>query len=120
MEYTIEAMHEKNYIRAIYKGEFESSEWDLARQEVDKLVLEHGITNILVDASGLVRNPTILNLFSTLKALPDRGGRKRRNAIIIRPDQEKIAIFLENISINRGFTLKYFFTREEALAWLLA
>jgi hypothetical protein len=75
-----------------------------------------GISKVIVDATGLKEGPGTVEVFKMFSAMP----RYLSQAIITTKDhvKESELIFAENVAVNRGISLRIFYSREDALKWL--
>lgn len=81
-----------------------------------------GELRCMVDATDQEEAGTILDLYQ-LPALYERAGldrNKTRMALLppARPEVRELALFYETVCVNRGWLVRVFTTREQAIEWL--
>ncbi len=85
---------------------------------------EKGVTNYLIDGTDLIPSrSTTLELLEIPDKIYFEKGMERTSriaAVVPRePESHWIADFYENASVNRGWRVKWFLNRNEAIGWLL-
>ena len=80
-----------------------------------------GEVRCIIDATDQEETGTILDLYQ-LPDLYERAGldRKTRLALLppTRPELRELAMFYETVCVNRGWLVRLFTTREQAIEWL--
>lgn len=82
---------------------------------------EHGVRRILVDAREMALSSSTTELYSLPGRLREQGlTRAHKVAIVFSgdPDSNKDLLFLETVFFNRGFPMRLFPAKGEAITWL--
>lgn len=121
MPYKIEILTNPDYILVDQSGDVSMDDVEVIRHEVFDLVAREGLTRVMVDVCNQTNDYSIAEMFNmTVKhAVSETPFTKPRICLLVRPDQEDNARFIENVGANRGMPIKYFTNREAALDWLL-
>jgi hypothetical protein len=83
---------------------------------VNRIKREKGIYKILVDTRETTLVPGAADIFELFSNFP----RDLKGALLItanQPTSQDIA-FIETVAVNRGFNIRLFFSKDEALTWL--
>jgi len=123
MPWTVEYDHELDVVKGTYVGRVTADEFKEATIKAIGLAKDHNTNLFLIDDSnweggasvaGLIGLP---DLYEKLKA--DRCSR----AALILPSSGTAALedarFYETVCLNRGWQVKVFSTRQDAVAWLI-
>jgi uncharacterized protein YbcV (DUF1398 family) len=87
-----------------------------------ELMNESGVSLFLADCKEMAAAHTILDIFTKVQSYLEKGLSKEIKEAVILPENTKSAEnlkFYETACLNRGFTVKVFKARDEALNWLL-
>jgi hypothetical protein len=122
MPYTLEYNRALNIIELVYTGRYTPQESRESTSKAIALGKEHGDADALVDATEAKLEVSIFDLFD----LPDRQyvaqdmKRKIRIAVIPprRPEDQEAARFYETACFNRGWQVRLFPDRDDAIEWL--
>ena len=120
MPYAVRVVEGPGHLEAELTGELTLDDLQAVRLESRELLRAHGLARIVVDASRSTptQSPTDDYLFtSEHKSVFGAGVRV---AVAHRPEIAEHLRFIENVAQNRGFDMRVFGDRAEALAWLLA
>ena len=96
---------------------------ELRRGTEEGLALSRALDDVrcIIDATDQEESGTILDLYG-LPGLYDAGGLDRKTRIALlpptRPELYELAIFYETVCVNRGWSVKVFTSREQAIEWL--
>jgi len=71
-----------------------------------------------VDITELRSVPTALELFAFARGLSSDLPQSARVALVVRPEQTKLAKLIENVARNYDMFLTFFFNAEEATIWV--
>ena len=90
------------------------------RLQIERLILKHRAARVLVDTTALISLPATMALYDFVNTFAEtKIPRRVRFALLSGVSSARDVRFLETLSINRGYLVRAFNTREEALAWLL-
>ena len=112
----VQINQELEIIEVLSYGKVTGQTLDASLQEVVRLNKETGLNRILVDTMKQTEMPSVMTLYNFANALP----RNMRFAILVsekqntREDQD----FFETVARNRGFVVREFESRDEAVDWL--
>lgn len=89
---------------------------DASLKEVINLEKETGINRILVDTTQQTEMPSVMTLYNFANELP----RNIRFAIVVSEGQDtkEDQDFFETVARNRGFSVREFTNRTDAIHWL--
>ena len=85
------------------------------------LQTEHGSNAILIDATGLETVASITDVFDLPRQYDDGAVSRATRFAVVRPKRQvarEMAQFYDNVCNNRGWRVKQFDTRDEAVEWL--
>ena len=102
------------------KGEFVgSSDSHEAQRVVADCYTKHGCTRFLIDMTEAKVVPGTMSLYDAGDPQGDVAQRLKaaRSAFLV-PQVTGNARFFENVATNRGYTVRLFDNREEAIKWL--
>lgn len=123
MPYFISKDLKPDRIEMKYSGTVSAEEYKDALIEFVKFQKEHNIMLVLTDLSDMVITPSILNVYDAINMFETLGIDKRTTEALIIPEN-KFALenvkFYENACQNRGFNVKLFTNRDDALKWLIS
>ena len=105
----------------VYTGVVSADELQKAIDEGNDFHLKQGVENFLADLSELQSAPTILDVFDLPRQYDNAGvTRSSRMAVVIPKSREmqSLAEFYETVCLNRGWNVRLFETRDEAVSWL--
>jgi hypothetical protein len=110
-------------VETVYEGALTFSELEEAIRANAAARAEHGIRWFLADCRGLSAGGSLTDVYR-LPALFERLGLGRdwKEAILLpaMPAAEDEMRFYETVTLNQGYQVRIFASREEALAWLVA
>ena len=121
MAYRIEILTNPAYILVDQSGDVSTGDVELIRNEIFELVAREALTRVMVDVRNQTNDYSITEMFNMTveHAVSRTPFPKPRICLLVRPDQEDNARFIENVGANRGMPIKYFTNREAGLDWLL-
>ena len=115
----------ETYLYARLNGEYNLEEAKHVSVNLLEICRVHHITKILIDVFELQGEPTVYERFayaeymaSMYRAYIHRGFNLRQWAVVGLPPIIAPNRFGENVAVNRGMTVKVFYTIEEAQQWL--
>ena len=122
MAYTLEYNHTLKIIELIYTGQYTSQESRESTSKTIALGKEHSYPNTLVDAKEM----EFVASLSDLLRLPDyqypKEGASRKSRVAVlppsNPKYDEAAHFYENACLNRGWQVRLFQNRDDAIQWL--
>ncbi len=97
-------------------GEILRSEMEEANAEIIRIHEEEGINKILGDVAKVEKGPGIADTYDIFSEFPQGF----RHAILLRNSDPtgNDAGFIEDVGVNRGYKIRIFEIREDALRWL--
>jgi len=122
MAYTLEYNHTLRIVELVYTGRYTAQESQESTSKAIAIGKEHGDADALVDAAEV---ELAVSLFDLLD-LPDRQyveeGMNRRIRVAVVPPRllkdKKDAQFYETACLNRGWQVRLFPNRDDAIEWL--
>ena len=122
MAYTLEYNRTLRIVELVYTGRYTAQESRESTSKAIALGKEHGDADALVDASEVELAVSIFDLLDS----PDRQyvvedmNRRIRVAVVppSLPKDKKDAQFYETACLNRGWQVRLFPSRDDALEWL--
>jgi hypothetical protein len=113
---------EKGVIETVYSGDLDPVE---LREAVDATLLlsqEHSASRFLGDCSGLLGGHSVFDLYGLVEFLQSVGFPDGfKEALLVPPEQAANAPdfeFWETACLNRGFEVRMFTDRADAMDWL--
>jgi len=119
MDYTVEHLPEKGYVRAHITGQIVPQDLRECAVEMFALATAHDCKKILVDSSRLIANTRISDIHRFYSRLGQFGCDRRMSVAIVFRDPSGSDHFVETVARNRGFGLRVFPHLEGAEAWLV-
>lgn len=121
MPYKIEILTDPGYIMVDQSGVVNIDDVEAIRREIFDLVAQVGLTRIVVDVRNQTNEYSIAEMFNMTvdHAIIQTPFPKPRLCLLVRPDQEDNARFIENVGVNRGMPIKYFTDMQAGLEWLM-
>ena len=121
MPYRIEILTNPDYILVDQSGDVSTDDVEVIRREIFDLVAREGLSRVMVDVRNQTNDYSITEMFNMTveHAVSETPFTKPRICLLVLPDQEDNARFIENVGANRGMPIKYFTNRQAGLAWLL-
>lgn len=121
MSTTIRISEKDQCVEVIHRGSLTVKELEDTRTEVAKLLVESGLTRLLVNSQNAdVATLSMADIFnfnathaSALSAIP-----LLRFALVIATPRFKQPLFSETVARNRGVNLRVFLDPNEARQWL--
>jgi len=122
MTWTVTYNDELNIVELTISGEFSDEDIKAAAPARIAMGKEHGVTRFIIDAIDMELTGTTFSIYDVpAKTYPEEGmGRTTRIAVLTSASSaaSEIAQFFENVSVNRGWNVRAFHERKEAIAWL--
>ena len=118
MSYFINPVEEDRCVLLSFEGEVPVVEFSTARSEANGVLDERHWNRLLVDVSRLQSAPEARELFDLAKGLSSSVSRPTQVALVVRPEQEGHAGFLQKAARTRRVFLAYFLTPERAVSWM--
>ena len=119
MTYTVDQLKDSECIRVVFSGRVTEEQHYEARDDANIALSEAGWNRLLVDATEIDAEMTVVEDYQFTKDHPFSLPPTVRMAILHRPDEEERFRFIENVAKNRGSNLKIFTDQAEAIAWLI-
>ncbi|MBE2218612.1 MAG: hypothetical protein IAE90_10430 [Ignavibacteria bacterium] len=122
MPYKIAVSENRDYVLLDYFGNVSRDDLAGSISGCKKLYVETGISLFLADCTQMIAEHSILDIFSKVDSFQSLEMKKDfREAIIISKDSESKdkVNFYETACLNRGYNVRIFENKEEAVAWLL-
>ncbi len=121
MPYTLNLADDPERIEMVYYGTVSAEEYKNALVEFVIFQKEHRRLLVLTDLTDMVVTPSILNVYDAINMFENMGIHRNTSEALIIP-ANKFAVenvkFYENACQNRGFNVRLFTDRDEALKWL--
>ena len=109
-------------VETVYAGALNANDLSDAVRETLSVAVTHQITRLLGDCTQLDGGHTIVDLYSLANAIPGMGGDynlKEAVLLPLNPNADEKVRFWETTCVNRGFMVKVFGDRDDAIAWLM-
>lgn len=122
MPVKINLSENNNYIELIYNGSIVNDDLLYSLNKGLELMNESGINLFLADCREMTAAHSILDIFTKVQMYLDKGISKDIKEAVILPESSETADkikFYETACLNRGFRVKVFNEKDEALNWLL-
>lgn len=111
-----------DYILLNYSGNISNDDLLYSIKKAVELQSENEINSYLADCSNMISSHSILDIFSKVQTMQNMGIRKDLKEAIVLPlnteSADKVK-FYETACLNRGYRVKIFSDKNEALNWLL-
>jgi len=118
----IQKIHkEEKILEVIYSGAVKPMELIKNVKANIELAIKSGISRFLTDTRELDNSTTPIDAYELVKMYQKLGiGEGWKEAILLPelPDSAALMVFYETVSQNRGFDVKVFTNRDDAVAWL--
>ncbi|HRJ86025.1 MAG TPA: hypothetical protein PK753_10160 [Ignavibacteria bacterium] len=121
MPYKIETGSEPERIEIKYTGTVSDSEYKSAIAEFIKFNSEKRCLLVLTDLREMKVTPSILNVYDSINMFEKMGIDTRTSEALIIPRNKFVednVKFYENACQNRGYNVRIFYNREDAITWL--
>ena len=121
MPWRVEYHRDQEIVEAAYWGDTDAAAIRDATREAIKLVKQHEATLGLVDCLEQTSTGSILELYELPQLYDDEGLTRSIRIALVEPAKRELkdlAMFYENVCVNRGWQLRRFATRDDAVAWL--
>ena len=121
MPHRIDIVKDPGYILVEQFGNVTTDDVELIRGEIFEVVAREGLFRVAVDVRNQINDYSITEMFNMTvdHAVAETPFPKPRICLLVRPDQEDNAKFIENVGMNRGMTIRYFTDRDSGLNWLM-
>jgi len=108
---------ELNIIEVHSSGDISAEDVKKTISQIADIRREHGLNKVLVDCR---EQSSALGTMDTFQVVVKDDHRGIRTAVLVIAGQaaEEGNKFAETVAANRGFALKVFYTKEEAMEWL--
>jgi len=121
MPYKIETGSEPERIEIKYTGTVSDSEYKSAIAEFIKFNSEKRCLLVLTNLLEMKVTPSILNVYDSINMFEKMGIDTRTSEALIIPRNKFVednVKFYENACQNRGYNVRIFYNREDAITWL--
>jgi hypothetical protein len=108
-------------VNLVYEGELSGDDLREATREGILLSQKHDAVKAIVDCTRQEKTGDILDLYEFPDLYSQAGLNRAMRIALVMPiatELHELARFYEDVCVNRGWQVKNFDTREEALAWL--
>jgi hypothetical protein len=119
MSCVINPVEEDQCVFVTYNGETPTIELMADRYEANGLLAKKRWNKIVVDISGLLSDPTTMELIGLASDLSSDLPMSARVALVIRSEQAGDAKLIERVARIEGVFIKYFLDAETAKAWVI-
>lgn len=121
MPFKIETAAKPERIEVTYSGTITDVEFRNAITEFIRFNAEKKCLLVLTDLREMTVTPSVLNVYDSINMFEKMGIDNRTSEALILPENkfvEKNVRFYENACLNRGYNVRIFYNREDALQWL--
>ena len=121
MPWRVEYHEDQKIAEVAYSGATSASDIRAATRAAIGVVKEHEARRGLIDCSEQTETGSIPELYDLPNLYDDEGlSRDLRIAFVepARSELRHLAVFYETVCLNRGWQIRRFATRDEALHWL--
>lgn len=121
MPWTVSFWPERLVVETVYSGVLSPEDLESAIDESLTAAREHRVARFLADCSGLQGGHSILDLYGMATMLEAKGVPPGVREAVILPQLNAPADdvrFWETVCQNRGYAVRVFSRREDALDWL--
>ena len=118
MSYFINPVREDRCVFLSYEGEMPAVELSASRYEADAVLEQHRWHRLVVDVTQLQSVPTALELLDYASGLSSNLSRARRVALVVRPEQERLARLVQKVARRGRVFLTYFLDPDKAALWV--
>ncbi len=128
MPVDITVSENNEFINLVYTGNITNDDLLYSIKQAIELQNKNNISLYLADCSNMIAQHSILDLFTKIQSFYEIGLRKDMKEAIILPNSNSDEVstesadkikFYETACLNRGFKVKIFPGKDEALKWLL-
>ncbi|HMQ78438.1 MAG TPA: STAS/SEC14 domain-containing protein [Ignavibacteria bacterium] len=121
MPFKINTATNPDRIEVTYSGVVSDEEFRRAIAEFIEFNSRKKCLLVLTDLREMTVTPSILNVYDSINMFEKMGIDNRTSEALILPENkfiEKNIKFYENACLNRGYNVRIFYNREDAIAWL--
>lgn len=104
-----------------YKGQVSPDELDACLMAAKAMAVRTGVMKIMADCLGLTGGHGIMDLFELISRFDSMGiPRTIKEAVLLPniPSMQKDVSFYETACLNRGYNVRVFHDRADAVRWL--
>ena len=123
MPYDLKYNSTSRIIELVHTGILSGEDLRKSTEEGILLQKEHGVHAVLIDTSDLESAPAVTEVYDLPRQYDEGGFSKLTRLALVWPKlpaAKKVAEFYDNVCNNRGWTVRPFDTRDEAVAWLMS
>jgi hypothetical protein len=117
VDYKLEFVVSGNFLKVILSGTHPVERFREISEQIDKAVAENNIGRILVDMRKFTGRFGVFDGIRHIENFPEQS-KYVKFAILDVEKNKQSNDFFENASYNRGFSLLFFYSEEDALKWL--
>jgi hypothetical protein len=118
MSYFLNPVGEDRCVFLSYEGEVPAVELSAARYEADAVLDQRQWHRLVVDATQLQSMPRTSELIDFAGGLSSTVSRARRVALVVRPEQERLARLLQKVARRGRLCLTCFLDPNKATRWV--
>ena len=118
MSYSINPVGEDRCVFVSHEGELPAVELSAARYETDAMLDQLQWHRLVVDITQLQSVPRTPELIDFAGGLSSTVSRARRVALVVRPEQERLARLLQKLARRGHLFLTCFLDRNKATLWV--
>ena len=121
LTWTVKYNESLGAIDLVYEGVLSGDDLRQATREGIALAQKHVVEKAIVDCAHQLKTGDVLDLYEFPDMYSQSGLSRATRIALVRPiatELHELATFYEDVCVNRGWQVKSFDTREEALAWL--
>ncbi len=121
MRWRVEYHEDAGIVEVAFWGDTDVTDLHDATIEAIKLQAKHKATRGLIDCLQQTKTGSIASLYDLPGLYDDEGLTRNVRIAFVEParrELHELAVFYENVCVNRGWQLRRFAGRDDALAWL--
>jgi hypothetical protein len=118
MSYFINPVGEDRCVFLSYEGEIPPVELSAARHEADAILDQRQWHRLVVDITRIQSVPRTSELIDFARGLSSTVSRSRRVAVVVRPEQERLARFFQKVARRGRLFLTCFLEPNKATLWV--
>ncbi len=120
MPYEITVNLEQGFAHLVYSGMVDLAQRISAREEVFRLVKEHGLCRSLVDTSGSDLRLTMPEVLKFANSFRELGIPRGYHVACVIAPHDQLSSMLEVAASTDGLNIRVFIREADAIAWLQA
>lgn len=120
MAFTVTETDREKYLEMALVGKVEYGSGESLYPGLIAVMDKHPDSLYLVDVTGLIGRPDVLQSLQTIEFIPsEKIQRVRKMAVVDKATNRATVLVAEAAMAQRGLRIRFFFERESAVEWLL-